>query len=146
MFLTLTLAKDNLPDSCRGCFTLRKRGPGTHWTGVSIGFRDNINIMANRKVSTHGRLLGGFTMSRLALGPTQFHIQCVPGVKWTQHGADHSALSNAVVKNAWSYRSSSLHVFMALFLNKQTTGDNFTSTFPQHSHLSISMHSTFCAS
>jgi hypothetical protein len=49
-------------------------------------------------------------MSRLALGPTQLHIQWVAGalflgVKRPGREADHSPPSSAEVKNAWSYTS-----------------------------------------
>jgi len=48
------------------------------------------------------------TVSRLALGPTQPHIQWVPGVlslgvNRPEREAAHSPPSNAEIKNAWSY-------------------------------------------
>jgi hypothetical protein len=50
------------------------------------------------------------TSSRPALGPTQPPIQWALGalslgVKWLECEADHSPLSGAEVKNAWSYTS-----------------------------------------
>jgi hypothetical protein len=45
------------------------------------------------------------TASRTALGTTQPPIQWVPGVKRPVLGADHSPISSAGVKNAWSYTS-----------------------------------------
>jgi hypothetical protein len=50
------------------------------------------------------------TASRMALGPTQPHIQWVLGalslgVKWPGCEAEHSHPSSAEVKNAWSYIS-----------------------------------------
>jgi hypothetical protein len=50
-----------------------------------------------------------------------------PGVKWPGCEADHSHISSAKVKNAWSYNSSSPYVFMAWCLVKHR--DNFTFTF-----------------
>jgi hypothetical protein len=45
-----------------------------------------------------------FTVSGLALGPTQPPIECLvgshsPGIKWPGHKADHSPPSNAKAKN-----------------------------------------------
>jgi hypothetical protein len=57
-------------------------------------------------------------ISKAARGPTQSHIQGVPGVKYPGHEADHSAPSNDDVKNEWSYTSTVPHVFMAWFLIK----------------------------
>jgi hypothetical protein len=50
-----------------------------------------------------------------------------PGVKWPGCEADHSPLSSAKVKNAWSYTSTPQYVFMLLCLVKHR--DNFTFTF-----------------
>jgi hypothetical protein len=55
---------------------------------------------------------------RPALGPTQHAIQWVPGalslgIKRPEREADHSPPSIAEVKNAWSYSSTSLYVFIA---------------------------------
>jgi hypothetical protein len=67
------------------------------------------------------------TASRTALGPTQPPIQWVPGalslgVKRSGHEADHSPLFSAEVKNARSYTSTPLYIFMALCLVKHTQG------------------------
>jgi hypothetical protein len=50
------------------------------------------------------------TVFRRALGPIQPPIQSIPwalslGVKRLGHEADHSPLSSADIKNAWSYTS-----------------------------------------
>jgi hypothetical protein len=50
------------------------------------------------------------TASRMALGPTQPPIQCIPGalslrVKQLGHEADHQPPSSAEVKYVWSYTS-----------------------------------------
>jgi hypothetical protein len=64
-------------------------------------------------------LICGFTTaSRTALGLTQPPIQWVPGalslgVKRPVREADHSPLSSAEVKNAWSHTSTPQYVFMA---------------------------------
>jgi hypothetical protein len=78
------------------------------------------------------------TMSRMALGPTQFPIPWVPGalslrVMWLGHEADHSPPSSAKVKNVWSYTSTPQYVFMAWCLVKHK--DNFTFTLIQLSLL-----------
>jgi hypothetical protein len=57
------------------------------------------------------------TASRPAQGPTRPPIQWLSGVlspkvKWPVCKADHSPLSSAEVKNAWSYISSPQYVFM----------------------------------
>jgi len=77
------------------------------------------------------RRLGIFfftTVSRPAVGPTQPPIQWVTeylslGVKQPGHEGDHSPLSSAEVKNAWSYTFTSQHAFM-VWCSKH--GDNFT--------------------
>jgi hypothetical protein len=57
-----------------------------------------------------------FAVSRTALEPIQPPIQCVPGtlslgIKRPGREADHSPLSSAEVKNAWSYTSTpSVHL------------------------------------
>jgi hypothetical protein len=58
------------------------------------------------------------TAFRPSLGSTQPPIQCVPGnvspaVKQPKREADHSLLSSAEVKNAWSYTSTPPYVFTA---------------------------------
>jgi hypothetical protein len=69
------------------------------------------------------------TVSRTALVPTQPPIQWVPvalslGVKRPGRADDNSPPSSAEVKNAWSYTSTPLYVFMAWCLVKHR--DNFT--------------------
>jgi hypothetical protein len=72
------------------------------------------------------------TVFRLALGLMQPPIQWVPGalslgVKWLGHEADYSPQSSAVVKNAWSYTStSSTPSWHGAQLKHR---DNFTFTF-----------------
>jgi hypothetical protein len=58
------------------------------------------------------------TASRLALGPTQPHIQCVLEalsleVKQPGCETDCSSPSTAEIKNEWSYTSTSPYAFMA---------------------------------
>jgi hypothetical protein len=100
---------------------LRRRG----WTIGVLGFDSR-------------RGLGIFlfiTASRTDLGPTQLPIQWVPGalslgVKRPGREADHSPLSSAEVKNAWSYTSTppiSLHG--AVLSLKKKHRDNFTFTY-----------------
>jgi len=63
------------------------------------------------------------TESRPALEPTQPPIQWVPralnqGVKRWWREANHSPISSAEVKNAWSYTSIPQYVFL-MYLSKQ---------------------------
>jgi hypothetical protein len=72
------------------------------------------------------------TMSRLALGPTQPPVQCVPGVLSLEENrpgceADHSPPSSVEVKNAWSYTSTPQYVFMLWCLVMHR--ENFTFAF-----------------
>jgi hypothetical protein len=69
------------------------------------------------------------TASRPALGPTHHPLQWVPRVltprvKWPGREADHSSLSSAEAKNAWTCIFTSQCVFMAWCLVKHK--DNFT--------------------
>jgi hypothetical protein len=64
------------------------------------------------------------TASRPALGPTQFLVQWVlgvlsPEVKLPECENYHSSPASVMVKNAWSYTSTSSYVFMAWCLIKQ---------------------------
>jgi hypothetical protein len=64
----------------------------------------------------------------IALGPTQTPIQwipggLIPGAKRPGRESDYSHLSNAEVKNTWSYTSSPQYVFMVWCLLKNK--DNF---------------------
>jgi hypothetical protein len=45
--------------------------------------------------------------------------------KWLEREADHSRPSSAAAKNAWSYTSTSSHVFMACHLVKHGVNFNF---------------------
>jgi len=68
----------------------------------------------------------------MALRPTQPPILWVPGaippgVKWLGNEAHNSPPSGAQVKNAWTYTSTPLYVFMAWCLVKHNY--NFTFTF-----------------
>jgi len=65
--------------------------------------------------------------SRLALGPTQPPIQCVPralsvGLKWPGYETDRSPPSSAEVQNAWSIPSLPQYAFMAWCLVKHRDG------------------------
>jgi len=69
------------------------------------------------------------TASRPNLGPTQPHIQWVPGaptpgVKRSWREADHSHLSSVEIKSVRSYTSTPQYVFMAWCLVKHR--ENFT--------------------
>jgi hypothetical protein len=73
------------------------------YSGIALGYGPD-----DQEFESHQRLgIFLFTiMSRLALGPTQPPIQCIPGalslgVKWLGCEADHSPPSSAEVKNAW---------------------------------------------
>jgi hypothetical protein len=66
-----------------------------------------------------------------ALGPSQPHIQRVPGtlplgVERLGREADHSPPSSAEVKNAWNYTSTPQYIFMAWCLVKHR---DFSFTF-----------------
>jgi hypothetical protein len=79
------------------------------------------------------------TMSRLALWPAQPPIQWILeavslGVNWLGHEADHSPLSSAKVKKAWSYTSTPPYVFIAWCLVKHR--DNFTFNLP-YTHFTV---------
>jgi hypothetical protein len=70
-----------------------------------------------------------FKASRLAPGHTQPHIQWVPGflsprLKQPARQADHSHLSSAEIKNAWSYTSTPPYVFVVWDIVKHR--DKFT--------------------
>jgi hypothetical protein len=57
------------------------------------------------------------TSSRLAVGPTQPPLQCVPGalspgIKWQGREADHSPPASAKVKKMWIYTSTPPYAFM----------------------------------
>jgi hypothetical protein len=56
--------------------------------------------------------------SRSALGPTHLPLQGVPEVKRPRLGADHSPLSSAQIKNAWSDTPTPPYVLMAQRLMK----------------------------
>jgi hypothetical protein len=63
---------------------------------------------------------------RPALGSSQPPIQWISGalssgVKRSGHEDDYSPPSSAEVKNAWSYTSTRLYVFMAWYLIKRRT-------------------------
>jgi hypothetical protein len=63
-------------------------------------------------------------MFRPDLGPTQSPIQgasvaLISEIKRPWREADHSSQSSAEIKNAWSYTSTPLYVFMILCLIKQ---------------------------
>jgi len=77
------------------------------------------------------------TTSRLALGPTQPHIQWVTGalslgVNQSGREADHSRTASAEIENAWSYIISPTYVFMVWWLVKQW--DNFPFTLKKQNH------------
>jgi hypothetical protein len=68
------------------------------------------------------------TGSRLAVGPTQSPIQWVSGavsarLKWLGNEADTLSPSSAEVRNAWSYASIPLYVFMTCLVKQR---DKFT--------------------
>jgi hypothetical protein len=64
------------------------------------------------------------TASRPALGPTQPPVQWLSGALSPDREANHSPPSNAEVKNAWSYTSTTPHVFSPWHLVKYK--NNFT--------------------
>jgi len=72
-----------------------------------------------------GAMMGIFLFiiaSRASLGSTQLPVQWVlgaltPSVKWLGHGANHSPLPTAEVKNVWSYTSTSLVHLHSTVLN-----------------------------
>jgi len=49
-------------------------------------------------------------------------VGSLPGVKAVGHAADHSLLSNAEVKNAWSYTSSRQYTFV-VWCSTHTNGN-----------------------
>jgi len=78
-------------------------------------------------------------MEKSKLGHTQPHIQCVsgafsPGVKWPGREAYRSPPSSSEVKNACSYISVLLYLFMDWCLNKRGSCLN-TGTTSLYLHL-----------
>jgi hypothetical protein len=76
------------------------------------------------------------TAFRPALGPTQPPIQWLPEavflkVKWPGREADHSPLSSAEVKNAWSYTSTPPIRLYGVVLSLKKYRNNFAFTFPR---------------
>jgi hypothetical protein len=115
-------------------------------TAVLLTVRNTKESHAVPKGTARSRCFHSF-MSRTALGPTQPPIQWILealslGVKWPGRDADHSPLSSAKVKNAWSYKSTPQYVFMACCLVKHK--DNFAFTFYSmlSSVLSLLVHKT----
>jgi hypothetical protein len=83
------------------------------------------------------------TASRPTLGPMQLRIlKWVPGalslvVERSGREADHSPPSSAEVKNAWSYTSTYLYVFMVWYVVKHS--DNY-STLPLSRRMEVVIH------
>jgi len=142
--LTSTLDGGEWSASRPGRFTLREGAPGTHWIGGWMGSRAGLDAMVTRKIpgtfhswnvpeKAENIRLNFRTVSGPALESTQPPVLWVPGalslrIKWQGREADHSPLSSAGVKNAWSYTSIHpicLHC-MVLCLKHR---DNFTFTF-----------------
>jgi hypothetical protein len=110
---------------CSACpisFIPGKRAPASHWIGVRVGPRANMDAVAKRKKKITSLGWSGFdsrqhieisffaTASILALGPAQSPIQwpagaLSPGIKGPGREVDHSTSSSAEIKNAWSYTS-----------------------------------------
>jgi hypothetical protein len=140
------------PELCGGCpvnfkLTQKLLSRWFEWKGnlwnVTLFHRTSVSLSFVFESADHSSFTGALVFLNLGsylsleyfLGPTQLHIQWVPGalslgIKWPGCEADHSLPSSAEVKNGSKYTSTPQYVFMAWRLGKHRDSSNFTFTLP----------------
>jgi hypothetical protein len=103
----------SLSSTSRVLLTLNSLNKAKNSRGSSVGIALGYGLDDRGSTVQFPAEAGNFsltTVSRMALGPAQPPIQCVPGafsqgIKRPECEADNSPPSIAEVKNAWSYTS-----------------------------------------